>query len=214
MGGGKEATKKSSRVRYHAGRKGWVAPEWNPPYQEQVSRHKEKQRGIIPSTQQHPEMGGFSPSISVAEGGHTIVVEVELPGVPENSIAVEVVHEVCTSVPIYLGNKQQEVSPSRAIALPESHRKAAYLQIRGMKPNRWHSHKVYDERHYGLFMREVFIGYNLPRDVPIQAKYQDGVLVVCVHIVALHPPARKMLKDDVIMHNITDEDSAIIEESE
>lgn len=177
----KQFVKKNPKSRYHAGRQGWVAADWHPDIEEGLSKHREKLKGIVPSSHNTNELeNNFFPRISVAESADAVVVEAEVAGVPIKNLSVELIQEATSSVPL-IQNDGHQVTPIKAIITPEKRRKATYLVIRGFKPSRWDSFKVIDERDYGVFERRVLLGYGIPLDAPIQAKVESGVIIVFIN---------------------------------
>jgi len=115
----------------------------------------------------------------VTQGPTTIVVEIEIPGVSPKNVSLEIIQESSSNIPVFAADS--EVTPDLALATPEDCRRSSYLVIRGVKHCRWSSHRVYDERGYGLFERRVFLGYNVLSSSPIKANCEDGVLTVLIH---------------------------------
>ena len=172
-GSNKEAAQHNPHPKYHTGKKGWVAPNW----EESFSGSPFKPDHIIKSSANHPyQVPAWTPLTSVANGPNTIVVEIELAGVRKEDIFIEILQQESTSVPLF-DNEEQ----SSAIVLPSSQLTTSYLFVKGVKHNRWHNSKIFDERNFGYFEKSIYIGTNINRESPILATFTDGVLTVCIH---------------------------------
>eukprot|EP01096_Ripella_sp_DP13-Kostka_P004466 TRINITY_DN1675_c0_g1_i1.p2 TRINITY_DN1675_c0_g1~~TRINITY_DN1675_c0_g1_i1.p2 ORF type:complete len:274 (+),score=124.15 TRINITY_DN1675_c0_g1_i1:52-873(+) len=179
------------KTKYHPGSRGWVSDSWRPPFEETVNKHREKTKGIIKSEdKQYPP---FEPLLSVTQGPTTMVVELEIPGVSAKNIAIEIIQESSSHIPIFVADA--EISPEYAIVTPENRRRASFLVVRGYKPCRWPAQRIYDESGYGLFERKIFLGYNILPSSPVKATYEEGVLTVCVH--AKSTVFRRQMIEDV-----------------
>mmetsp|Transcript_949 Transcript_949/g.1522 ORF Transcript_949/g.1522 Transcript_949/m.1522 type:complete len:249 (+) Transcript_949:89-835(+) len=161
-----------STGKYRAGRRGWVAPDWESTYDPNSGYDSNPNLPVPSSSNQY--IKGFSPKVSVCNTEKTVVVEVELPGVSAENVSLEIVSQVCQKVPIAPTDEQAIVARQKAT------RTSYYLLVRGYKHSKWNSQKVVDERDYGFFERSVFLGSQVNSESPMRASLDDGVLCVWV----------------------------------
>jgi HSP20 family protein len=130
---------------------------WNPfddlkTIQDEVNRLFEQRTGnrAVPATQRRENVSArvWTPAVDVIEDEHEIIVSVDLPGVKQEDIKIE------------LNGDSLVVSGTRA--LPEESQREKYVRV---------------ERQYGEFQRSFTIGVQLQQD-NVSAHYENGVLEV------------------------------------
>ena len=145
VNGSKERLSKTSRSRHHGGRKGWYAENWVPTFEERLADHLQKSKGLIRKSGKflgymHPSTcliadavvtgpglspSQFNPPSSVTHGEQTIVVEIELPGVPEDHVRLELIRQQTQSIDL------------KTKSAGSSQDGACFLSVWGVKPQRW-----------------------------------------------------------------------------